>query len=236
MRGVFEQRDRVAWVLMVAAGSYLLGISILALHWDRWLIPVLTMALILAGIGIDQIMRRFQQKPLVLVVVFVVLFAAPTLRLARTMVSYAQPHTHDLALAWIDENVPSGSAIAAEPYMHIIDDGRFRVERLPNLAWWTPEQYREKGVSYFVLTDNIYSTILEEAKENTDHVGYNHASEVYAELIGQWDLLATFSSHAGFTTEELVMSNDVSVFRTLDPLLRRGATVWIYAWNDPPSP
>ena len=116
------RRNPVALVLASFVLPYSIAVASWSMKADRYLLPILPVALIFAAAAIEDLLRlpriAAAKKSLRagMAAVFFLLAASPlALAYPAHLMGYA-PDTRTLARKWIEANVPSGAFIAAEAY------------------------------------------------------------------------------------------------------------------------
>jgi hypothetical protein len=195
---------RVRSSLLLASFSllFLLGVGLLNLRWDRWIVPLVPSVAILAAIGLEVASRalpwgkkRSAVRHLVIVGLAVVLVfpsATEAFRRGTTL------DTRDIAKEWIERHVPRGSKVAVEQYAPPISRDDYRVfvflkgslQRdgttrnfkgvLGDLR--TLDPLRGNAVDY-VLLSSYFDRFRDEKQRYPDEVRF------YEELLARSDLL-----------------------------------------------
>lgn len=224
--------------IVLAIVSFVVLTSVLSLHWARWIIPVIPMIFIIAGVGLDRLFvqlrtffgQRRQRYLVVIGIISVFLLAAPGLRLARMIYGLSQPYTLDFAQEWVESNIAPGANFAIEPFSpHLNDD--YESERFPNLSIYKLYEYRNRGFSHLILSEGVYGVIMD---PETRSAHFLPAQDSYRILEERATLLEHTKAHPEYTQEELLYSSDFSVLRTLDIRLLLGPYIKIY--EVPPKP
>ena len=174
-------RRRFRQLLLVGyAAAFVAIISLSYLHWDRWLIPILPILMILAGyalVGISQRAFKATRPQTILLGICVVAITAWP---AREVIlhDYREAHysTRVLAREWILNHVPAGSRLAQEWYAAALTKTDYDVTEKFSLAEYeTPEQYRAEGFDYLVVSDTVYGRYYAEAERYPDRVKFYNA-------------------------------------------------------------
>lgn len=192
---------------------FLLGISYSALHWQRWLIPMLPFVAILAALAIHEGVAYARERlrwpgraaTAALFAIGGILIIWPASDVILHDVRAASPSTNVAARNWIVENLPSGSRIAGELYTAPLQGTDFAYSQEFSLfERHTLDDYRARGVTYIVASSGIYDR-------------YYAEPERYAGIIQRYDTL--------FGTELL------NEFRPGDT--RGGPTIRVYKIGPP---
>ena len=177
---VLVQRRHRQVLLLAFAGGFLACISMLALHWERWLIPILPIFALLAAHTLVVASRRafksskLQMVSLGLCVVVVTIWPARDVFLQNYRDSH--PSTRVLAREWMIDHVPARSRIFQEWYTAALPGTDFDVTEKFTLAELaTPEQYREEGYDYLVASDAVYGRYFAEADRYPERVKFYEA-------------------------------------------------------------
>jgi len=209
-------------LLLVFAVTFLLGISSSALHWERWLIPVLPVFALFAAHGllttVAQLTGRFGLRHLVQSLSLVALIGICCLPSVQRLVQmdrlYSNPSTSVLARQWMTENLPKGSSIAFEwetlppPLKADTTNPGFWVNRdagrnLSELSMsrlavrGTINWYAQRAFRYLVTSDLFYAYYPEHADR------YPQEAAFYRELLTQGRLIYQVSPSAEHTGPEI---------------------------------
>jgi hypothetical protein len=151
--------------------AYAAGISILALHWDRWLLPVVPALAVISALGMEQVLewvgralRRGSVRALCASLLLVVVACHPASEAIVGDINRSLPDTRLLAREWIQANLPAGSAVATDAYSAPLDGARFRLTKAFSLSYEPLEYYREQGIEYLVTSSAMYERFLAEAE------------------------------------------------------------------------
>jgi hypothetical protein len=127
---------RAGQLVLAALVIFVPAMAALSLRWDRWMLPVVPLACVLAGVGAAGLWRlvttRFEAAGRRLVAVALALLAVAAVAgparesLPWTMAS-ARGDSRNAAHAWVLENVPAGSRILVEAYAPQLPAARFRL-------------------------------------------------------------------------------------------------------------
>lgn len=182
-------------ILLAFAGIYIIGISMLALHRQRWLIPALPVLALFAAYAIDAIRlylprhQRWLRNGLPLLLLTVV-SAWPTYQLMLDGFRLDGDNTRLLAGQWMANNLPAASKIAIEEYSIVLDDSdRFEILgdfSLARVDWSRDEAYRY-GIRYLVVSSEVYNRFFNEADRYPVEVA------LYNALFSEEILLKEFS-------------------------------------------
>jgi hypothetical protein len=171
-------------LLVLYVATFVGGISVLGIHWQRWAIPALPVLAILAAHAIVAASDRAARAPssrrlrLALVVVVTVLVVlSPAREAVRRSRLYAHPSTEIAALDWVLANVPDGAKVAYEWYTAPLTSKRARVKRfrlleLSTLARRPLVFYRNQGWEYLLVSSGMYGRFLRDPAAHPHEVGF----------------------------------------------------------------
>jgi hypothetical protein len=166
LRGL-RGRDPATLLTLLYLGSFVGGISLVKLHWDRWLLPVLPLVALYAGYGVTTIVdaiapRRHAREAVdprrrvVAAVATAGIAMALVILPTRTLVAAARlrslPATDVLASKWIAANLPPSSVIVRERYTAEISTLRFVVVTLPVLPRKSLDEYMRMQADYLLTS------------------------------------------------------------------------------------
>jgi len=218
-------------VIVIAALSYLLFISLLNLHWARWVIPVITLLFILSGMAIDFILSLAKNK-LVFVLLIIIFMAAPLLRLTRTLYGLSHQYTAEQARTWILKNIPPQSAIVVEPYAPELPKTKYKILKKPNLGYHFDDYYKNLGYSYFIINENVFGVIEQDFKEKgTSSPFWEKGYTRYQRLFAVSDLIYEIQPHQIYTRDELIYNNDIAALKSLRIDLLMGPYLRLYKFR-----
>ncbi len=189
------RRDRGILICAASSAALLAGISSSALHWSRWLVPVLGPLYIVSAYGICAgagALRRFGLKPwwcsaalAGAVIAVSVQPAGQMLNLLRVSSNYS---TRVLALRWAENNLPAGSCLVQElwtlPSASIKHAEVLDRRRLSDRPF---EYYLDAGCRYLLASGRVYQPIL------ADPERYPREAAFYRRLFAEFELVAEFT-------------------------------------------
>ncbi len=212
-----RRAPRATVVLVAAAASYIVAVSVSPLHWDRYVIPltpfigIFATAAVLAvassivtlcarwlqrdGPGDDPSAdRRHRSAVMVVSVATMLILLLPSFQavLANDR-QQANPSARVLATDWIMANLPPASRIAQEAYTAYLDGTGRIVVTTSSLANRTMDAYRADGIDYLVTSSAMSDRFV-------DPVRYPSQSAFYRSLHESGRLVASFGpdqDHAG---------------------------------------
>jgi hypothetical protein len=156
-------------VLALYVASFVLGISLLGIHWQRWTVPVLPVLAVLAAATVvrsaellGRLLPRWRHAAVaVLIAATIACIAWPAREAIRITRAFAAPSTEVAALDWVLDNIPDGSAIAYELYTAPLDSGRARAKKFKLLAPTTLSKrslksYQAEGWEYLLVSSYLF--------------------------------------------------------------------------------
>ena len=184
---------------------FLLGISALALHWPRWVIPIVPVFVLLAGLALDTGARRiaglWKRRAAVQYSFLAVCLAAVSVQPAYAVVVHdikdSHPNTRVLAREWMVKNAPAGSRVADEgisaPLLH---GAGFLVTGKRSIAEGrTVEDYRREGFDYLILSEHVRFAYLHEPERYRTELDFYQDLAKCARLVASFDPSSTRGGH-----------------------------------------
>lgn len=138
LAALWRRRGPGRWVFMAGVVPYFLLVGSLEHVFPRYLVPLLPGLCVAAGAAVAAGMDSGRRWRRGLVWALAGLGLAQGIGMASTMSAGMDPHIGYQAEAWITDNVPAGSTVAASYLQHMIPfrDQRYRLVRLePTHAW-----------------------------------------------------------------------------------------------------
>ncbi|MBI4319490.1 MAG: glycosyltransferase family 39 protein [Chloroflexi bacterium] len=207
-------RHRVEQVLLAGfIVTFLVGISLSLIHWQRWVIQVLPVVALFAAAGLTAIIwrlgSRLDWKPpierAVTIALVLLLSAVPAYELVRHDIRQSSPSTRVAAREWIVRNLPAGSRIAKDWETAPLDGTGFDSYEQYSLGIdRTLDDYYREGYRYLVISASMFSMYQAEASRYPFEVVF------YKRLLAEATLLAQFEPSAS----------------------RRGPTIGVYELQD----
>ena len=171
---------------------YVAGISILALHWDRWLLPAIPALAVVSALGVEQLLEWLGRvvRPgfaRVLGAAFLLAVVAwqPGSEAIVGNINMSLPDTRMLAREWIQTNLPAGSAVATDAYSAPLDADRFRLMKTFSLSSESPEFYQEQEIEYLVTSSRMRERFAAEADRYESNLEFYGRLEREGALIYQ---------------------------------------------------
>jgi len=209
---------------------YLIFISALSLHWERWIIPVAVLLMICAGIGLDYLFAYTQNRKSIIIAIIFLCSFAPLFRTARTIASYALPHTEEAMREWIMNNIPTTAVIAQEPHTPELPSD-YSTERFANMTVHSSEWFQEQGFTYYIISGGVHGIIEKEALHYGEWSNYGNAVKLYGKLFSESTLLYEARGHPTYDTDELLYRNDFAILKTFDIQMSKGSYQRLYTWQ-----
>ncbi|HEY8516059.1 MAG TPA: glycosyltransferase family 39 protein [Candidatus Binatia bacterium] len=182
------RRRFAALLLPLYAAVFVVGISSLGIHWQRWVIPALPVLAALAAHALVELAsvaaRAVRAAPAQRAVatalaaaVTVAVAIGPTREAIRLSRLYARPSTEVIALEWLLANVPDGARIAYEWYTAPLISPRARAKRFKTYAPSTLSQhplsfYRREGWEYLLISTNMYGRYTRDPERYSRQVAF----------------------------------------------------------------
>lgn len=163
-----ERVRRIALVLVIQSGIYLVFISLFPVRFARNLLPATGTIAVAAAIGAYVLAERAIASGRagrmatigVGAVVAVATFAVP-LTAARAAVADVREDPWSEAQRWIDDNVPAGSKVMIESRAPILDGDRYELLTRHSLGGATFAAYVWTGVDYVVAVSETFGPFLD---------------------------------------------------------------------------
>ena len=169
---------------------YVAGISILALHWDRWLLPAIPALAVVSALGVEQLLEWLGRvvRPgfaRVLGAAFLLAVVAwqPGSEAIVGNINRSLPDTRILARQWIQANLAPGSAVAAEGYSAPLDADRFRLMKTFSLSYEPLEFYQKQGIEYLVTSSRMWERFAAEPDRYEGNLEFYERLERQSALI-----------------------------------------------------
>jgi len=171
---------------------YVSGISILGLHWDRWLLPAIPTLAVVSALGVEQlvewlgrVVRPGSMRTLCGSVLLALLAWQPASEAIVGNINMSLPDTRMLAREWIQTNLPAGSAVATDAYSAPLDADRFRLMKTFSLSSESPEFYQEQEIEYLVTSSRMRERFAAEADRYESNLEFYERLELGGALVYQ---------------------------------------------------
>jgi 4-amino-4-deoxy-L-arabinose transferase-like glycosyltransferase len=196
---VVHRRDPRRLVLLVAASTFLVAISMSKLHWDRWPLPILPVLVLFAVDGLmrltsalDVRLGRPALAPALAIVGIALVAFSPAKDTVQLNMRESRPSTRVLARQWIEKNVPEDSLVVRELKTAPLNDTDLRWRSRFSLPYggWTLDRYRLDGFRYFITNASISGAYMRHPRQ------YPAQALLYRELRQQACLLHVFRPNA----------------------------------------
>ncbi len=167
------KRQRDALIVAAFPLTFFYTLSAHALHWDRWMIPLLPFCAIFAAGGVALLAKK---SPRLAATLAVLIILPACVRGIRTTESFLQPETREIAAQWIANNLPAHAHVVRDRYAPILNGAIFRVTNYDTVAEKTITQYKKAHVDYLIessdqrnkITDGATSQFLEIHQRDVD--------------------------------------------------------------------
>lgn len=166
----FKTYTRVKHYLTVSLFGFVYWalISKLAIHWERWAVPMYIVPIIIASVGVEWISTFLKKKKIglsfVLTIFLAIMLSSLFFRGIMQSLSFNWKDTRVVSKHWISLNLPAYAKIVADAYSPLKPGccGSVAVKSL--------EQYKKEGIEYVLVSSFIYQRILAEKERYQDEV------------------------------------------------------------------
>lgn len=171
-----KSKERAA-PLLVYGLFYWLILSGLALHWERWALPMYITPSLLIARGISYSLNFTNRKVFrIPIVLFILSFFVHQILFAGSVsISLTQPDTRNIALKYCDENGITPENSAFEGYTPFLP-------QYPKFIFDFKEG-KNPSIDYFILSSHMYSRFVNESKRYKQEIDY------YNDIRGRNELL-----------------------------------------------
>jgi len=182
------------------------GISLPALHWQRWLIPILPLWALFAASGLMIIIKKLPlnvPKSQLWLLALVTISLWPSYHLVLDGTRLMGNNTRTLARHWVFENIPPDAHLATEAYTAFFrNQSRYQIKTSFSLAQLegSLDQAYHQDIRYVLVSSEIYNRIYAEPER------YGTQIERY----------------------ETLFANEILVKEFVPGYLERGPTIRIY--------
>jgi hypothetical protein len=199
--GIWRSRDPSALLTVLYLTTFVVGISLVGLHWARWLLPVLPLMALYAGYGVTLLVdaavsvvgdrfrhpssvRRWRLVPAL--VAGLALVVVPTRSLVAAARLHSVPTTEVVAAEWITANIPAKSLIARERGTAPISERRYSLMTFPMLPRKTVDQYVRLQVDYVLASSSNWSRFQAEKARYATEVAFYEELDRRAVLVKEF--------------------------------------------------
>jgi 4-amino-4-deoxy-L-arabinose transferase-like glycosyltransferase len=181
---------RVRWaVLLVMPVMQFYMISGQQIVFSRYLLPMVPMLCLLAATAVVSgvsLLRRYEIPRAPRAALIAALTAAALVHPAFASIRFdrliSRPDTTRMAYDWINHNIPPGSFIVVETRKLLLGPP-FKSENVPQLRDDTYDNYRRRGVQYFVASSQSYGPYLTNPQQHpAEYAEYMRIFEQSREL------------------------------------------------------
>lgn len=200
-------------------------ISMLAIHWERWAVPMYIVPIIIASVGIERFSTFLKKKKIgwsfILTIFLAIMLSSLFFRGVMQSLSFNWKDTRVVSRHWISMNLPANTKIAADAYSPLKPGccGSVAVKSL--------EEFKKEGIEYVIVSSFIYQRILDEKERHLDEAIF------YTRVFESEYLVKEFSP----AIKELGNNDIAAVYRGIKELIRyvrhrevylRGPVIKIY--------
>jgi uncharacterized membrane protein len=180
--------------------TFLAGISLSPLHWQRWVIQILPLLALFTAHALDRavayLSARLRPNPLVqrvsIATALLLISAWPAYQLILFDIRQAGRSTRILAREWVLQNLPAGSRIAQEWYTApLVGTDLDVLERFSLAEDRTLANYRRDGYRYLVASSAVYGRYLAEPERYPSEIAFYQALFTEGHLLQQFEPSAT---------------------------------------------
>lgn len=209
---------------------YIIGISVIDLHWDRWAIPAAGFLLLVAAVALDGIWKQLR-SPLLITVVMILLWIAPGVRLLRTLNALASSPTTTLAYEWMDENLLAGTTVLAEAHTPASTAGNYQLLMGHRFTLKNLSNYQEQNIKYASVTEASYGMAKREAARPGADAVLGAVVKEEEDLLRKSKLLWSVHANDDYPGADLIEADDISIL--LSPTIRYRLGPYIYLYELP---
>jgi hypothetical protein len=193
---VIWRRQPQQMLLVGFVVTFLTGISLSPLHWQRWIIQILPLLALFAAnalnVAIAHLSTRFRLTPSVqwglMLSALLLVSARPVYQLVLIDLRQASASTRILAREWILRNLPAGSRIAQDWYTAPLVGTDFVVSEQFSLAInRTLDDYYRHKYRYLVVSSARYGLYLAEPDRYPSEVAFYQTLFVEGQLLKQFE-------------------------------------------------
>ena len=184
------------YLLLSYVVFFLLTISALSLHWERWIIPILPVLALMAAYVLDAITRwiagRVKKSEAVQYASLALCLSAVSVPPAYEVVLHDIKESHTstriLAREWLIKNVPAGSRVALEGHTAPLAGTGFVVKEAVSLAeGHSVADYVNQSFGYIVVRRDIENRYLGKPARFPNEVEFYHSLSRAGRLLATFD-------------------------------------------------
>jgi asparagine N-glycosylation enzyme membrane subunit Stt3 len=192
---VLRERKFGQMMLLFYLAIFILGISLLSLHWQRWLIPILPICALLVAHALWRILTilkrskyaDFRTASAVAILGVLLLLAWPAYQTTLFNIRHSRPTTRGIAREWIVDNLPEDSSLAVDTQSVPLDGTDFTWTMWNTLAKERElTDYRSEGYDYIVVSGRMYDLYAAEPER------YQKEFDFYEQLFENGKLVRFF--------------------------------------------
>jgi 4-amino-4-deoxy-L-arabinose transferase-like glycosyltransferase len=162
---VIRHRDRAGLLVLSSAVIFVAFIATLSLRWDRWVLPAVPLACVLAGVGFGVLANRISDLPFrpaaigITLAVGLMAVAMPAANSLPWTFAAARGDSRDRAYRWIVEHVPAGSRLLGEAYTPQLPAERYRLYTVADGKLWR----LDPGPRRYAVPEGVIGTLRDPA-------------------------------------------------------------------------
>lgn len=173
-------------------GTFLAGISINHLHWDRWVIEALPFMALLTAFGLEISVMKVLARVnfwkygynLPICILAVILAALPADALIKNDIMQTRYSTAIIARQWVLDHIPLGRTIAQEFHAAPMIEKYYKVFNSQFCLSDKPlDFYKENGFEYLVANEAVYGRFFKEPKRYQKEIQFYQELPVKAEEV-----------------------------------------------------
>lgn len=208
-----------------------LGLCWHKLHWDRWMIPILSLIALYAGCGIQKMWdyfnqrnnQIFKQKKTMLALIIVIIMLPVIIRGGKTSYAFTKPDTKTTATTWINENIEDGKAIYRDHHAPRIDADKFQVTTQFFLFEHPYTDHASRGAQYLVINHNFTEQAIDYEERKP------HFRENYEQLLNDISPQKLLPGSADQSFTQQIHASDWQIFKKmLDLQIWKGDRIGVY--------
>lgn len=193
---VVVRREPAQMMLLGFAVVFLAGVCTSSLHWDRWVIQILPVIVLLSvfavDAGVSALSSRYASAPhrgaAALATAFLALAIAPASAVVALERQESHPSTRTDARTWIVRNLPVGSRIAGElKTAPLARSGLVALQTEHLASARTVQHYVRHRFCYFMINRSIDHNFMVEARRYPRDAAFYRTLQRRTHLIRRWD-------------------------------------------------